>query len=118
MEKKHTGGCHCGKVRYEVELDATAEAVECNCSHCAVKGLLFQFVPAEKFTLTSGEDETTEYRFNKHHIDHRFCSTCGVQPFGQAAGPDGTMMVAVNIRTIDGIDLDTVPRKKVDGKSF
>ncbi len=34
--KKHTGGCHCGKVRFEVELDASKGGSRCNCSICTM----------------------------------------------------------------------------------
>ena len=35
--KTHSGGCHCGKVRYEVETDL-GTILSCNCSICASKG--------------------------------------------------------------------------------
>ena len=72
------GGCHCGAVRYTVTTDL-AQVIECNCSHCAKKGFLLTFVPQDRFTLASGEDSLTEYRFNTHKIAHLFCKVCGVQ---------------------------------------
>ena len=27
---KHTGGCHCGRVRFEVQAPAKLEVLECN----------------------------------------------------------------------------------------
>ena len=114
---KHTGGCHCKKVRYEVDIDLAQPALECNCSHCQIKGLLLNFVPASQFTLVSGEDSQTEYRFNTEKIQHLFCSTCGVEAFGR--GQKGAeKMVAVNVRSIDDIDLSTITRMPVDGRSF
>ena len=115
---KFQGGCHCQKVQFEVELDLSQPAYECNCSHCAVKGMIMQFIPEEQFTLTSGADDLTEYRFNKETIAHQFCSTCGVQPFAHASGPDGIPMVAINMRTITDIDLDTVTRNPFNGKDL
>lgn len=116
MERK-TGGCHCGKVRYEADLDLAQPVIECNCSHCQMKGTLLTFVPETGFTLLSGEDDMTEYRFNKHVIAHLFCSTCGVQPFGRGQSADGTKTVAINVRTIDDIDLGTLTRVPYDGRS-
>ena len=78
---KYTGGCHCGAVRYEVEADLST-AMECNCSHCAMKGFILTFVPAADFTLLTPEAKLTEYQFNKKHIHHLFCPICGVQSFG------------------------------------
>ena len=115
--KTYTGGCHCKSVRYEVELDLTQPVIECNCSHCAVKGLLLSFTPKTKFSLLSGEDNLTEYRFNTEKIAHLFCATCGVESFGYGEMPDGTPTAAINVRTIDDVDLDTLTRQPYDGKS-
>ncbi|MEK7181858.1 MAG: GFA family protein, partial [Patescibacteria group bacterium] len=98
---KYTGGCHCGAVKYEVETDLS-EVMDCNCSHCAKKGFLLAFVPADQFQLLSGEESLTEYRFNKKAIAHLFCSICGVQSFGRGSGPDGKEVVALNARCLDG----------------
>jgi hypothetical protein len=115
--KTYNGSCHCGAVTYTVESDIE-KAMECNCSHCHRKGFLLHFVPKVQFTLLSGADNQTEYRFNKKHIAHLFCKTCGVQCYGQAANTEGEEMVAVNIRTIPDLDFSTLTIDKVDGKSF
>lgn len=114
--KTHTGGCHCGKVRYEVNLELN-DAVECNCSHCQAKGLLLTFVPATEFTLKSGEDCLTEYLFNKLIIRHQFCKNCGIQAFSYG-DKDGEAMVAINVRSIDNIDLALINRIPFDGRSL
>jgi hypothetical protein len=112
----HKGGCHCGKVRYEVTTPLQA-VMECNCSHCARKGFLLTFVPPEQFKLLDGEDALTEYLFNKKAIHHLFCSTCGVQSFGRGNGPDGKPMIAVNVRCLDDVDLGALQVTYFDGKS-
>lgn len=116
MDKK-TGGCHCKRVRYEVELDLSQPVIECNCSHCEAKGMLLSFVPEEKFSLLEGESELTDYRFNKGLIAHLFCKHCGVQAFGKGSGPNGPT-VAINVRTIDGVDVSTLIRKPFNGKEY
>lgn len=113
----HKGSCHCGAVTYTVEADIDT-VMECNCSHCSRKGFLLNFVPAEQFTLLSGEDSLTEYRFNKKHISHLFCKICGVQCFGKGTGPDGKATVAVNVRTLPDVDPSSLTIQKVDGKSY
>lgn len=115
--KTHTGGCHCKRVRYEVELDLTQPVIECNCSHCFVKGLVLSFTPKTQFTLLSGEDNLTEYRFNTEKIAHLFCTTCGVESFGYGEMPDGTPTAAINVRTLDDVDLNALTRQPYDGKS-
>jgi hypothetical protein len=117
METK-TGGCHCKKVRYEVKIDLSKQALECNCSHCQIKGLLLEFVPESDFTLTAGEGEMTEYRFNTNKLEHLFCKTCGVEAFCKGADDKGNMTVAINVRTIDDIDLSTITRMPYNGKDI
>ena len=111
------GGCHCGAVRYEAETDL-GKTMACNCSHCEKKGFILTFTPIESFRLLSGEAKLSEYRFNRHVIAHRFCSVCGVQPFGFGSGPDGKPMAALNVRCIDGIDLAALEPQPFDGKSL
>src|SRR5205823_2202539 len=86
--KKYTGGCHCGKVRYEVTTDLT-RVLDCNCSHCSKKGLLLNFVTADQFTLLSGEESLSDYQFNKKVIHHLFCRACGVESFARGTAQDG-----------------------------
>jgi hypothetical protein len=81
-------------------------------------GLLLAFTPADKFTLLSGKEAMATYHFNKNIIDHMFCTTCSVQPFGRGISPDGADTVALNLRTIDGIDLATVTRTPYNGKDI
>ncbi len=113
----HAGSCMCGKVAYEVETGLDG-VIECNCSHCYRKGLHLKFVPAAQFTLTSGEADLAEFRFNKHRIQHLFCQTCGVQSFARGKGPDGSEMVAVNVRTLEDVEPWSYETKRVDGRSF
>ena len=114
--ERRAGGCHCGAVRYEVE-GAFDKGVTCNCSMCQAKGTVLAFAPASAFRLLKGEDRLTEYRFNTNRIAHLFCAVCGVQSFARGAAPDGTATVAVNLRTIDGIDLDAIETQHFDGRS-
>jgi hypothetical protein len=117
MPALHTGGCQCGKVRYDVQADIS-EVMACNCSRCGRLGSLLTFVPTANFKLLKGEDAMTEYQFNRHNIHHLFCSTCGIQSFARGKRPDGTEMIAINARCVDGIDLDRLTVKKIDGRSF
>ena len=111
------GSCQCGAVRFTAELDLD-KAVTCNCSRCQRMGFVLAFAPADKFTLEAGEGATTEYLFNKHHIRHRFCDTCGVQTFARGTSPDGSEMVAVNVRTLADIEPWSWTAQRVDGRSF
>lgn len=114
----YAGSCHCGAVRFGVEGAMPGEAMSCNCSHCRRKGFLLTFVPAGAFALDSGEDALTDYRFHTHKLRHRFCATCGCQPFAEGVGPDGADTRAINLRCVPDCDLDALEIKKVDGASF
>ncbi len=114
---KYTGACHCKEVSFEVDLEL-GKVISCNCSHCEAKGLLLSFTTADKFTLLSPEENLTSYKFNKKVIDHLFCKTCGVQAFSRGKDPAGNDTVAINVRSLDGIEIDNLEIMKVDGKSW
>ncbi|NWU64523.1 CENPV protein, partial [Pterocles burchelli] len=78
---KHTGGCHCGAVRFEVWASAELHVFNCNCSICTKKQNRHFIVPASRFRLLKGADNLTTYTFNTHRAKHTFCKTCGVQSF-------------------------------------
>lgn len=113
----YKGGCQCGAVRYAVSVDLD-NTIVCNCSRCARLGSILAFTPAESFDLLSGEDALTEFRFNRHVIHHLFCKVCGIQSFARGSQPDGTRMVAINARCLDGVEPDQLSPKKVDGRSL
>jgi hypothetical protein len=113
---KYLGGCHCGKVKYEVEMKLE-KALSCNCSICMKRGSLLDFVPEPAFKLLSGEGDLTDYQFNKRTIHHLHCKTCGILSFAKAAAPDGTKMVAINLRCLEGIDLSQLKVQEYDGRS-
>jgi hypothetical protein len=117
MKRNYTGGCQCGKVRYEVSAEI-GDVLACNCSRCRRLGSLLAFVPVGDFTLKSGEGATTGFQFNKHIIHHLFCTTCGIQSFAQGKGPGGQDVVAINVRCLDGVDPDSLIVKKFDGASM
>ena len=113
---KYKGSCHCGKVAYEVEGEIKS-AMACNCSMCQRKGSLLWFVPREQLKLLTPEENAATYLFNKHVIRHRFCTACGIHPYGEGTDPKGNKMAAVNVRCIEGIDLDAVEVQHFDGRA-
>jgi hypothetical protein len=115
--KTYTGGCHCGAVRYRVTL-ALERAMSCNCSICSKTGTLLAFAPRDQFQLTSGDDALQDYQWGKKRIHHLFCRRCGIRSFARGSDPSGREMVAVNLRTLDDVDLAAVPVGSFDGKSL
>src|SRR5262245_55576704 len=113
---RHNRSCHCGQISFEVEADLQ-QAMECNCSHCSRKGYLLWFVPRAQFTLLSSEGLAT-YTFNKHVIKHHFCPKCGCAPFASGKDRTGAETAAINVRCLADIDLSSLKRVPVDGRSF
>jgi hypothetical protein len=111
----YTGGCHCGRVRFEV-LATLERVVECNCSICTRKGYLHLIVPTERFRLLSGEDALTAYRFGSMTARHHFCRHCGVASYYvPRSHPDG---IDVNVRCLDGVDLAALRIEPFDGRHW
>jgi hypothetical protein len=109
----HQGGCHCGAVRYKATLDLAEPVITCNCSICQAKGLLLSFVAPGGMAIEQGQDQLAEYRFNTHKIGHRFCDACGVEVFGEVEGKG----VAINVRTLDQVDISALKLQPFDGAS-
>ena len=95
----HRGGCHCGRVRFEVDAPARVQALDCNCSICRRTGFLHLIVPLRAFRLLSGADALAEYTFGTGAAKHRFCRHCGIKAFYvPRSHPDG---IDVNVRCLD-----------------
>ncbi len=110
-----TGSCHCGSVQFEVTGDISA-VTECNCSICRRKGYLHWIVPRKAFRIVAGEGELETYRFNTGVAQHQFCRTCGVAGFYvPRSHPD---QVDVNVRCLDGVDIDALVRHRFDGANW
>ena len=111
-----TGSCHCGRVAFEVDGEIDS-ALACNCSICSRKGSLLWFVPRAQLRLRTDDAAASTYTFHPHRIRHRFCPVCGIHPYGEGANPQGQPMAAINLRCLDGIDLDAVPVTPFDGRA-
>ncbi|HWL64221.1 MAG TPA: GFA family protein [Steroidobacteraceae bacterium] len=112
----HRGGCHCGRVRFEVEAPAQVEALECNCSLCQKLGFLHLLVPRSHFTLLSGSDSLTSYQFNTRTATHLFCKVCGVKSFYvPRSHPDD---YSVNARCLDDGTVEMLTVTPFDGQNW
>lgn len=110
MGERREGGCHCGTVRFIVDLPQDPVIRRCNCTICSMKGVVMLDVPLDALQITRGEDALTLYTFGSHEAKHRFCSVCGIHPFHQTrSDPD---KYGINLACIDGMsiyDLEQVP---------
>lgn len=114
---KYKGSCHCGRVKFEVDGEIKG-AFDCNCSMCQRKGGLLWMVSRDQLNLLTPDNALGTYTFNKHAIKHRFCTVCGIHPYGEGAGKNGKAMAAVNIRCLEGVELSAIPVQAYDGRSL
>jgi hypothetical protein len=112
----HTGGCHCGRVRFEVTAPARLQVSDCNCSICSKSGYLHLIVPKSRFKIVSGEDWLTTYEFNTRTAKHLFCSVCGIKSFYVPRSyPEG---YSVNARCLDEGSVEEMKVVQTDGKNW
>ena len=112
----HSGGCHCGAVRFEAALPQRMEAQACNCSMCEKVGFVHIIVPQSRFRITVGEAALTRYSFNTGVAQHLFCSVCGVKGFYRPrSNPDGW---SVNARCLDDPAALEIVVEPFDGRNW
>jgi hypothetical protein len=112
----HKGGCHCGRVRFEVDAPAELYIDECNCSMCTRTAFLHLIVGAERFRITQGREALSLYTFNTGTARHYFCSNCGIKPFYvPRSHPDGW---SVNARCIDEGTVTGMKINAIDGRNW
>ena len=114
----YQGSCHCGKIAFEAEGDIQS-VMECNCSICRRRGHLLWFIPRAKLYLKTPEKNLGTYMFNKKVIQHHFCPTCGCGPYGEGTDPKSkTVMAAVNVRCLEGVEPSKLKIVPFDGRSI
>jgi hypothetical protein len=116
MPTTYQGSCHCGQIAFEVEGELTS-AMDCNCSICQRKGILMWFVPRTKLRLLTPASKMATSTFNQRLIQHHFCPSCGIHPFGVATDPAGNAMAAVNVRCLEAVDLDAISVQHHNGRA-
>ena len=112
----HKGGCHCGRVEFEVRAPADLEVTRCNCSICSMTGFLHLILGREAFRLLRGEDDLTTYTFNTGVAQHHFCRYCGVKSwYVPRSHPDG---VSVNVNCLHPDTIASITTTSFDGRNW
>jgi hypothetical protein len=111
----YQGGCHCGRVRFEVIADLD-RVVDCNCSICTKKGFLHLIVEPAQFRLLTPADAVTLYQFNTKTAKHYFCPVCGIHSYySPRSHPD---KIDVNVRCLEGVDLQRLTLQPFNGREW
>jgi hypothetical protein len=119
MKQTYTGGCHCGAVRYEADVDLSQGTLRCNCSICTKARAWLVSVNGPDFRLLKGEDVLSQYNFNSNRINHMFCKNCGIKSFAYMGTPNDRKFVAAVVSCLDNIsdaELAKLPITYVDGR--
>ena len=111
-----TGHCHCGTIRFRFTSGPHVELLDCNCSMCARTGYLHLIIPHADFTLLSGGDALTSYRFGSGAANHLFCKLCGVKSFYQPRSHPEAW--SVNFRCLDAGHGLTPTIRTFDGQNW
>lgn len=112
----HKGGCHCGRVRFEIDAPARIEATECNCSICSMTAYQHLFVSRKRFRLLAGENAISTYTFGSGIAQHYFCRHCGVKSFYvPRSHPEG---YSVNVRCLQRDSIASLQLTPFDGRNW
>lgn len=121
MKKTYTGSCHCGRVRYEADIDLSQGTFKCNCSICTKARNWITLVKPSDFRLLAGDDALSDYQFGAKSNHHQFCKYCGIRSFGWGESPElGGKFFAVNIACLDNVaveELVSAPITYLDGRN-
>ena len=115
--KTYIGGCHCGKIRFEAEIDLGQAVSRCNCSICTKIGGCSVIVKPSAFRLTAGTEWMGRYDLSFAPNHRIFCKHCGVQVYGAGHIPEiGGDFVGVMVNCLDGVELTDLTYQYWDGR--
>ena len=103
-----TGGCHCGRIRYQAEGEAVTHAL-CHCTDCrrhaGAPMVGWTMYPAAAVKITKGQPKTYESSANGRRL---FCADCGTGLFYKN---DVMLPGIIDIQSATYDDPDSVPAR-------
>jgi hypothetical protein len=99
---KVEGGCHCGAIAFEAEVDPEAARI-CHCTDCQIMtGSAFRVnvpTPATTFKLIHGTPKVyIKVAESGNRRAHAFCGDCGAPIY--AAAPENTTSYSLRVGTL------------------
>ncbi|MCD2518596.1 GFA family protein [Massilia sp. G4R7] len=116
----YQGGCHCGGIRFEADIDLSKGTIKCNCTICTKMRFWAAQVPSERFRLRSGGKDLREYRYHTRRDAHYFCGTCGVNVFSTGESAALGAFHAIAVVCLDDVPVDELlaaPMRYLDGRN-
>jgi len=116
-KKTHHGSCHCGLVKFEVDIDASKplQATMCNCRICQKLGMRSLSGKPDQLRVVSDESKHTAY--GNPYGTRYFCPTCGVYCYGRGHLEElGGDFMTININALDDLDPNLVEIGHFDGR--
>ena len=111
------GSCHCGAVRFEVDVDLGAPAGRCNCSVCTKVAATSAIVKPSAFRLLTGNEALGVYEWGMKISKRHFCKRCGVHCFARGHLVElGGDYVSVNLNCLEGVELGQLAVVYWDGR--
>ncbi len=110
--KTYRGSCHCGRVKFEADIDLSQGTGKCNCTFCWKHRWWSVRAKPEGFRSLAGEKERSE---------GGFCRQCGVLPyrFAEKADWNDGAFYSVSVAALDDLDpaeLVAAPVRYMDGR--
>ena len=126
MQATYQGSCHCGNTRFEVDMELD-HVRSCDCSVCRRRGALMHRVPTQALRLHTPLSALTTYVWHTGTAKDYFCPECGILPFRRPSVPSKEELAAgvqpfsgwaVNVRCLEGVDLDVIPVRRIAGSKL
>lgn len=109
--------CHCG--RATIRLPRKPESVtQCNCSLCAKTGFRGVYYSSDELVIEGEFDTYVRSDLDQACLANHRCKTCGILTHWTPLTEPPHERIGVNARLIDEAELEDVPVKQVDGRSW
>lgn len=113
----YQGSCHCGAMKFSVDLDLTKGGSRCNCSICQRTSAFTQMTKPADFHLAGDEAALGAYAFGGKTGTRYFCKTCGIHGYGRGYLEQvGGAYVSVNLNCLEGVDPSALAVGYWDGR--